>query len=161
MALVLKILMSHFCSKITFLKPFFIILGGYLETELWEQIKQNYSGFPKPLNGPLKVHIDVDTLQILDVVSTRKLLALFVVSVLNQHCTKKTFFIKYFFSKCDQIRSFLQIWSHLLKKSLMENIIFCAVLIVTNLGGRQITADRNSKEFTKRKKRETETYSKN
>ena len=30
-------------------------------------------------------------------------------------------------SKCDQICSFLQIWSHLLKKSLMENFIFCAV----------------------------------
>ena len=37
------------------------------------------------------------------------------------------FSIKYFFSKCDQIRSFLQIWSHFLKKSLMENFIFCAV----------------------------------
>ena len=35
--------------------------------------------------------------------------------------------IKDFFSKCDQIRSFLQIWSHLLKKSLMENFIFCVV----------------------------------
>ena len=35
--------------------------------------------------------------------------------------------IKNFFSKCDQIRSFLQIWSHLLKKSLIENFIFCAV----------------------------------
>ena len=33
------------------------------------------------------------------------------------------FSIKDFFSKCDQIRSFLQIWSHLLKKSLMENFI--------------------------------------
>ena len=32
-----------------------------------------------------------------------------------------------FFSKCDQIRSFLRIWSHLLKKSLTENIIFCVV----------------------------------
>ena len=30
-------------------------------------------------------------------------------------------------SKCDQIRSFLRIWSHLLKKSLTENFIFCAV----------------------------------
>ena len=30
---------------------------------------------------------------------------------------------KDFFSKCDQIRSFLQIWSHLLKKSVMENFI--------------------------------------
>ena len=32
---------------------------------------------------------------------------------------KMKFSIKYFFSKCDQIRSFLRIWSHLLKKSLM------------------------------------------
>ena len=30
------------------------------------------------------------------------------------------FSIKDFFSKCDQIRSFLWIWSRLLKKSLME-----------------------------------------
>ena len=29
------------------------------------------------------------------------------------------------FSKCDQIGSFLRIWSHLLNKSLMENFIFC------------------------------------
>ena len=35
--------------------------------------------------------------------------------------------IKDFFSKCGQIRSFLRIWSHILKKSLMENFIFCAV----------------------------------
>ena len=31
------------------------------------------------------------------------------------------------FSKCDQIRSFLLIWSHLLKKSLLKNFNFCAV----------------------------------
>ena len=37
------------------------------------------------------------------------------------------FSIKEFFSKCDQIHSFLGIWSHLLKESLMENFIFCAV----------------------------------
>ena len=35
--------------------------------------------------------------------------------------------IKDFSSKCDQIRRKLPIWSHLLKKSLMENFIFCAV----------------------------------
>ena len=34
------------------------------------------------------------------------------------------FSIKDFFSKCDQIHSFLRIWLHLLKKSLMENFIF-------------------------------------
>ena len=38
------------------------------------------------------------------------------------------FSIKDFFSKCDQIRSFLRIWSHLLKKSWMENLIFCAAV---------------------------------
>ena len=35
--------------------------------------------------------------------------------------------IKDSFIKCDQIRRKLRIWSHLLKKSLMENFIFCAV----------------------------------
>ena len=40
---------------------------------------------------------------------------------------KMKFSIKYFSSKCGQIRRKLQIWSHLLKKSLMENFIFCAV----------------------------------
>ena len=38
--------------------------------------------------------------------------------------------IKDFSSKCDQIRRKLRIWSHLLKKFLMENFIFCAVLVV-------------------------------
>ena len=37
------------------------------------------------------------------------------------------FSIKDFFSKWHQIRSFPRIWSHLLKKSLIENFIFCAV----------------------------------
>ena len=40
---------------------------------------------------------------------------------------KLKFSIKDFFGKCDQIRSFLRIWSHLLKESFMENFIFCAV----------------------------------
>ena len=42
---------------------------------------------------------------------------------------KMKFFIKDFFSKYDQIRSFLRIWSYLLKKSLMKNFIFCAVFV--------------------------------
>ena len=37
---------------------------------------------------------------------------------------KIKFFIKDFFSKCDQIRRKLWIWSHLLNKFLMENFIF-------------------------------------
>ena len=37
------------------------------------------------------------------------------------------FSIKDFFSKIDQIRWKMRIWSHLLKKSLMQNFVFCAV----------------------------------
>ena len=40
---------------------------------------------------------------------------------------KWSFPLRISFSKCDQIRSNLRIWSHLLKKSIMENFIFCAV----------------------------------
>ena len=41
------------------------------------------------------------------------------------------FSISDFFSKCDQIRSLLRIWQHLLKKSLMENFIFVLYTDVT------------------------------
>ena len=40
------------------------------------------------------------------------------------------FSIKDFFSKCDQIRRKKSIWSHLLKKSLIENFIFCTVVVI-------------------------------
>ena len=40
--------------------------------------------------------------------------------------------IKDFFSKYDQICSFLGIWSPIQKKFLMENFIFCAVLFKTS-----------------------------
>ena len=41
---------------------------------------------------------------------------------------KLSFPLRIFFSKCDQIRRKLWIWSHMLKKSLMENFIFlCSV----------------------------------
>ena len=46
--------------------------------------------------------------------------------------------IKDFFSKYDQIRRKLRIWPRLLKKSLMENFIFCAVkkyLMITSYNG--------------------------
>ena len=39
---------------------------------------------------------------------------------------KIRFSIKDLFSKCDQIRRKLRIWSHLPKKSLMGNFILCA-----------------------------------
>ena len=40
------------------------------------------------------------------------------------------FSIKDLSSKYDQIRRKMWIWSHLLKKSLIENFIFCAVSII-------------------------------
>ena len=40
---------------------------------------------------------------------------------------KIKFSSKNLFSKCDQIPSFLQIWSHLLRNSFMENFIFSAM----------------------------------
>ena len=40
---------------------------------------------------------------------------------------KMKFFTMDFFSKCKQIRQKVRIWSHLPKKSLMDNFIFCAV----------------------------------
>ena len=46
---------------------------------------------------------------------------------------KMKFSIKDFSSKCDQIRRTLEIWSHLLDKSLMENLIFCTVLYLSCL----------------------------
>ena len=43
---------------------------------------------------------------------------------LSNTAQQMEFPIKDFFIKCNQILSFLQIWSHLLKKPLMENFIF-------------------------------------
>ena len=43
---------------------------------------------------------------------------------------KMKFSVKDFFSKCDQIRSFLRIWSHLQNKSLMENFSFLVQCMV-------------------------------
>ena len=50
-----------------------------------------------------------------------------VFTTLSNAAQKTKFSIKNLFSKCDQICSFLRIWSHLLKKPLMGNFIFCAV----------------------------------
>ena len=57
-----------------------------------------------------------------------RILVVWAVTVTAQ---KMKFFIKNFFSKCDQIHSFLRIWSHLLKKSLMGNVIFFVQCVVS------------------------------
>ena len=61
-------------------------------------------------------------------------------SRMQSHLAQKMkFSIKDFFSKYDQIRSFLRIWSHFLKKSLMENLILCAVLISSTQAPTHVT----------------------
>ena len=53
----------------------------------------------------------------------------------NNTCTAQEikFSINDFFSKFDQIRRKLRIWSYLLKKSLMEDFIFCAVMLMLKI----------------------------
>ena len=48
-------------------------------------------------------------------------------NLLHNTAQKIKFSIKDFLSKCDQVCRFLRTWSHLLKKSLMENFVFYAV----------------------------------
>ena len=47
--------------------------------------------------------------------------------IIQNAAQKMKFFIKDFFSQCDQIGIYLRIWSRLLKKPLMKYFIFCAV----------------------------------
>ena len=51
----------------------------------------------------------------------------------NNTAQKMKFSVKDFLSKCDQIRSLLRIWSHLLMKSLMKNFIFCALYFLQKI----------------------------
>ena len=66
-------------------------------------------------------------------VSMKALLSNNIVECLVGTCllhNKWSFPLRIFFSKCDQIRRKVRIFSHLLKKSLMENLIFCAVIVI-------------------------------
>ena len=61
---------------------------------------------------------------------TETILTMYLINTLRK---KMKFSIKGFFSKCDQIGRKLQIWSHLLRKFLMVNFIFCAVIYQIHL----------------------------
>ena len=61
----------------------------------------------------------------------------------NYTTQKMNLSIKDFFSKYDQICRKLQIWSHLLKKSLMENFIFCTRLCTIKRLFPKIYSDKN------------------
>ena len=52
---------------------------------------------------------------------------------------KKKFSIKDFFSKSDQIRSILRIWSHLLKKSFGKRHFLCSIFNVLYITNQKLT----------------------
>ena len=82
------------------------------------------------VRGGVHIHITTQNVILMILVGKwvlRKPLWRFAVA---KYWTKMKFSIKDFFSKCEQNRSLLGIWSHLLKKSLMENFIFCTVKIL-------------------------------
>ena len=60
---------------------------------------------------------------------------------------KITFSIIGFFSKCDQISMKLGIWSHLLKKSLMENLVFLSSGFFSILAWRGLKTKKFKKMF--------------
>ena len=57
--------------------------------------------------------------------------------IVRNTAQKMKFSITDFLSKYDQIRRKLRIWSRLLKKSVMENFIFCKVNMKENLRFKQ------------------------
>ena len=75
---------------------------------------------------------------------TEKSLSRLLVLFAFINAQKMKFSIKDFFSKFQQISRKLRIWSHLLKKVLMENLNFCAVMLFYRLHERQTAVE---KEF--------------
>ena len=71
------------------------------------------------------------------------------------------FSIKDFFSKCDQIRRRLRIWSYLLKKCLVENFIFCTVMGTTSVSVRREHPKQKIDHFTLAKVRYFEQFHRN
>ena len=73
-----------------------------------KKIKLSYGGLVNSVNGVNNVRIEL--------------------AVKGGYTAQKMkFSITDFFSKGEQIRRFLRIWSHLLKKSVMENFIFLPI----------------------------------
>ena len=79
--------------------------------------------FPKIVNGFKPLNIFAKSF-ILDVCLSSK--------CASNTAQKLKFSITDFFSKYDQIRRKLRICSHLLKKSVLENFIFCAVYVTVS-----------------------------
>ena len=66
-----------------------------------------------------------------EIIIVRLLIKFWTTSLcLRKNCKKMKFSVQDSFNKYEEICSFLRIWSHLLKKSLMKNFSFCAVKMV-------------------------------
>ena len=129
------------CYKKNFLKNFAIFTGNRLCWSLFliklQALKHQHKCFPVKFAKFLRELIFKNICERLLLKKVWRLLRGFLRNFYNMqnitwkvHITKsqhKKWRIKNFLSKYYQIRSFLWLWSHLLKKSLLENFIFCAV----------------------------------
>ena len=102
---------SHFIPHWTLSEIKLAYIGELVKLQLWYSIYKNSKIY----------HYNWISPQFYDGMDLKILLS-------SCSAKKVKFPIKDFSSKCDQIRSFLRIWSHLLEKSLMEDLSFCAVL---------------------------------
>ena len=70
-----------------------------------------------------------------------------IMEIVSITAQKMKFSITYIFSKCDQIRRKLRIWSHVLKKSIMKNFNFlcsaCSYMKILTLSWRRPLSYRN------------------
>ena len=87
----------------------FVCVWLFCGIGIWSVKKTTQKGLAAPLHQEISMHI-----------TTGKIHWGSDYEKINT-AQKMKFSIKDFFSKCDQIHSFLRIWLHLLKKSFMEN----------------------------------------
>ena len=116
---------GHFFSKLGHFFPIFEKGQGRpppLVTRLHQAIK-GYCQLSISLSHDLSSRCD-SWFWRLEICSSSKPFLFTIIVQDTTHCTKNKFSITIFFSKSDPIRRKLRIWSHLLKKSLMENFIF-------------------------------------
>ena len=130
-----------FSGKAQFSHSFGRIARNYAETVPFHkistpgnQVKLRYFLQWKPWNENIAIIIIFTLIQI-----SIKIFSCFFHIIGWNTLQKMKFFIKDFFSKYDQIRRKLRIWLHLLKKSLMENLICAVKLWSLQLRPRQYT----------------------
>ena len=98
----------------------------YMNRNIWRD-------FQICISVPLSVRVFIYFIDFCESVADRSIYSRTVMAVFCENSSRLSgqtvFFIKDFFSYCEQMRLKLRIWSNLLKKSLMENFIFCAAKI--------------------------------